>query len=145
MSKQHTRDLALKPGGQPATTVGRFQLGDVIGQGAFGSVCRGLNMDSGEVVAVKQIELSEIPPSEVSIIMMEIDLLKKLQHPNIVKYLGFLKTKDHLCIILEFCENGSLQSSRKKFEFSESLVAVYIYQVLEGLIYLHDQGVIHRY
>lgn len=44
-----------------------------------------------------------------------------------------------------FCENGSLHNICKKFgKFPENLVAVYISQVLEGLVYLHDQGVIHR-
>ena len=44
-----------------------------------------------------------------------------------------------------FCENGSLHIISKRFgKFPESLVAVYISQVLEGLVYLHDQGVIHR-
>lgn len=77
--------------------------------------------------------------------MMEIDLLKNLNHPNIVKYHGFVKTQDTLNIILEYCENGSLHSICRKFgKFPENLVAVYMYQVLKGLAYLHEQGVIHR-
>jgi serine/threonine protein kinase len=48
-------------------------------------------------------------------------------------------------ILVRFCENGSLHNISKRFgKFPESLVAVYISQVLEGLMYLHDQGVIHR-
>ncbi|KAG5635282.1 hypothetical protein H0H81_011830, partial [Sphagnurus paluster] len=75
----------------------------------------------------------------------EIDLLKNLNHENIVKYKGFVKTREYLYIILEFCENGSLHNISKRFgKFPENLVAVYISQVLEGLVYLHDQGVIHR-
>lgn len=85
------------------------------------------------------------------------------QHSNIVKYKGFVKTREYLYIILEcgihayvllisiltlpfrFCENGSLHAILKRFgKFPENLVAVYISQVLEGLVYLHDQGVIHR-
>ncbi|AQK46878.1 MAP3K epsilon protein kinase 1 [Zea mays] len=77
----------------------------------------------------------------------EIDLLKNLNHKNIVKYLGSLKTKSHLHIILEYVENGSLANIIKPNKFGpipESLVALYIAQVLEGLVYLHEQGVIHR-
>ncbi|KAH9831359.1 kinase-like protein [Rhodofomes roseus] len=77
--------------------------------------------------------------------MSEIDLLKCLNHPNIVKYKGFEKTPEYLYIILEFCENGSLHNICKRFgKFPETLVGVYVSQVLEGLVYLHDQGVIHR-
>ncbi|RUS20588.1 hypothetical protein BC937DRAFT_94880 [Endogone sp. FLAS-F59071] len=113
----------------------RFQLGDCIGKGAFGAVYRGLNMTTGETVAIKQLKLGSIMKSELNVMM----------HPNIVKYIGYIKTPDHLNIVLEYCENGSLNSILRRFgQFPESLVAVYITQVLEGLRYLHDQGVVHR-
>ncbi|KAF7767933.1 hypothetical protein Agabi119p4_7176 [Agaricus bisporus var. burnettii] len=122
-----------------------YQLGDSLGKGAFGQVYRALNWATGETVAVKEIQLSNIPKAELGEIMSEIDLLKNLNHANIVKYKGFVKTREYLYIILEFCENGSLHNIVKKFgKFPENLVAVYISQVLEGLVYLHDQGVIHR-
>ncbi|KAF9968458.1 hypothetical protein BGZ70_003593 [Mortierella alpina] len=67
------------------------------------------------------------------------------KHANIVKYFGFEKTSETLNIILELCENGSLRSLCKNFgKLPEHLGAMYITQVLDGLIYLHDQGVIHR-
>ncbi|KAL5482758.1 CDC15_2 [Sanghuangporus weigelae] len=122
-----------------------YQLGDSLGKGAFAQVYRALNMKTGETVAVKEIQLANIPKAELGEIMSEIDLLKNLNHANIVKYKGFLNTREFLYIILEFCENGSLHNICKKFgKFPENLVAVYISQVLEGLAYLHDQGVIHR-
>jgi serine/threonine protein kinase len=77
--------------------------------------------------------------------MQEIDLLKNLNHANIVKYQGFVKTADNLYIILEYCENGSLHSICKNFgKFPENLVSLYTSQVLQGLLFLHEQGVIHR-
>ncbi|KAJ4496933.1 hypothetical protein C8R41DRAFT_824034 [Lentinula lateritia] len=122
-----------------------YQLGDSLGKGAFGQVYRALNWATGETVAIKQISLNNIPASELSSIMSEISLLKNLRHPNIVKYKGFVKTRMHLYIILEFCENGSLSQIGKRFgKFPEGLVGVYVSQVLEGLCYLHEQGVIHR-
>ncbi|KAL3487118.1 cytokinesis protein sepH [Aspergillus germanicus] len=122
-----------------------FQLGDCLGRGAFGSVYRALNWNTGETVAVKQIKLADLPKSELRVIMLEIDLLKNLDHPNIVKYHGFVKSAETLNIILEYCENGSLHSIAKNFgRFPETLVGVYMSQVLHGLLYLHDQGVIHR-
>lgn len=128
-----------------ALRVGHFQLGDSLGKGAFGSVYRGLNWMSGETVAVKQIRLGKMPQGELREIMAEIDLLKNLKHSNIVKYKGSEKTREYLFIILEYCENGSLQHICKRFgKFPEGLVGVYISQILDGLIYLHDQGVIHR-
>lgn len=126
-------------------TVQNYQLGDSLGKGAFGQVYRALNWTTGETVAVKQILLSDVPKSELGELMSEINLLKILDHPNIVKYKGYVKTRECLYIILEYCENGSLHNICKRFgKFPENLVAVYISQVLDGLVYLHDQGVIHR-
>lgn len=125
----------------------KYMLGDEIGKGAYGRVYKGLDLDNGDFVAIKQVSLENIAQEDLNIIMQEIDLLKNLNHKNIVKYLGSLKTKTHLHIILEYVENGSLANIIKpnKFgPFPESLVAVYIAQVLEGLVYLHEQGVIHR-
>ncbi|MCJ1422518.1 hypothetical protein MMC29_000398 [Sticta canariensis] len=124
-----------------------YQLGDCLGKGAFGSVFRALNMGTGETVAVKQVKLADLPKSELRVITLEIDLLKNLdeQHPNIVKYRGFVKSAESLNIILEYCENGSLHSISKNFgKFPENLVGLYMSQVLHGLLYLHEQGVIHR-
>ncbi|MCJ1473058.1 hypothetical protein MMC13_001707 [Lambiella insularis] len=122
-----------------------YQLGDCLGKGAFGSVFRALNMGTGETVAVKQIKLADLPKSELRDITLEIDLLKNLDHPNIVKYHGFVKSSESLNIILEYCENGSLHSISKNFgKFPENLVGLYMSQVLHGLLYLHEQGVIHR-
>ncbi|XP_072971497.1 MAP3K epsilon protein kinase 1-like isoform X1 [Typha angustifolia] len=125
----------------------KYMLGDEIGKGAYGRVYKGLDLENGDFVAIKQVSLENIPQEDLNIIMQEIDLLKNLNHKNIVKYLGSLKTRTHLHIILEYVENGSLANIIKpnKFgPFPESLVAVYISQVLEGLVYLHEQGVIHR-
>lgn len=122
-----------------------YRLGACIGKGAFGSVYKAFNWSTGEAVAVKQIKLVNLPKSELRMIESEIDLLKNLLHDNIVKYIGFVKSVDCLNIILEYCENGSLHSIVKAYgKFPENLVGVYMIQVLQGLQYLHDQGVIHR-
>ncbi|TVY50017.1 Cytokinesis protein [Lachnellula occidentalis] len=122
-----------------------YRLGECLGKGAFGSVYKAFNWGTGEAVAVKQIRLGDLPRSELRMIEAEIDLLKNLNHDNIVKYLGFVKSSDCLNIILEYCENGSLHSICKSYgKFPENLVGVYMGQILLGLQYLHDQGVIHR-
>ncbi|GAB4850652.1 MAP3K epsilon protein kinase 1 [Ancistrocladus abbreviatus] len=129
------------------TLENKYMLGDEIGKGAYARVYKGLDLENGDFVAIKQVSLENIAQEDLNIIMQEIDLLKNLNHKNIVKYLGSLKTKSHLHIILEYVENGSLANIVKpnKFgPFPEQLVAHYIAQVLEGLVYLHEQGVIHR-
>ncbi|XP_017235006.1 MAP3K epsilon protein kinase 1-like isoform X4 [Daucus carota subsp. sativus] len=143
MSRQCTTSAVPKS----KTLDNKYMLGDEIGKGAYGRVYKGLDLENGDFVAIKQVSLENIAQEDLNIIMQEIDLLKNLRHKNIVKYLGSSKTKSHLHIILEYVENGSLANIIKPTKFGpfpESLVAVYIAQVLEGLVYLHEQGVIHR-
>ncbi|XP_019451944.1 PREDICTED: MAP3K epsilon protein kinase 1-like [Lupinus angustifolius] len=107
-------------------------LGDEIGKGAYGRVFKGLDLENGHFVAIKQVSLENIAQEDLNVIMQEIDLLKNLNHKNIVKYLGYSKTESHLHIILEYVENGSLANIIKPNNFGpfpESLVAVYIGQV----------------
>ncbi|ODV91955.1 hypothetical protein CANCADRAFT_42581 [Tortispora caseinolytica NRRL Y-17796] len=125
--------------------VGSYALGDCVGKGAFGVVYKGLHKLTGETVALKEIRISNLSTSELSSMTEEIRLLKNLNHPNIVKYKGYLKNSSCLYIILEFCESGSLYNIYRKYgRIPEDLVALYISQVLTGLNYLHSQGVIHR-
>jgi serine/threonine protein kinase len=105
-----------------------------------------LNFETGETVAIKRISTEKIAADALASVEAELDLLKKLNHPNIVSYVGCHRSEKHLNIILEYIENGSLQAIVKKFgKFPETLVAVYTMQVLEGLEYLHEQHVVHRY
>jgi len=123
----------------------KYQLGDSIGQGAFGKVFQALNLETGDFCAVKQIEKSIIAPHQLSGIMRECELLQTLKHPNIVSFLDSLETESHLFYVMEYIEGGSLHKVRKKYgSFPEGLLARYVADVLKGLQYLHSQGVIHR-
>ncbi|GJP73339.1 hypothetical protein CLOP_g4068 [Closterium sp. NIES-67] len=124
----------------------KYLLGEELGKGANGRVFKALDLQNGDFVAVKEVSLENIDHDDLASVMQEIDLLKTFSHKNIVKYLGSIKTKTHLFILLEFVENGSLAGIIKPNRFGpfpECLVAVYIAQVLEGLLYLHEQGIIH--
>ena len=125
--------------------IGHYQIGEALGKGAFGTVYKGLNIETGETVAIKRVELTGIPQTELNNLEQELTLLQKLNHPNIVQYVGAVRSEKHLNIMLEFIENGSLLTILKKFgKFPETLAAVYTAQILEGLAYLHGEGVIHR-
>ena len=125
--------------------VGNYQIGELLGKGAIGFVYKGLHLDTGNIVAIKQVSTQNIREDQRNSIQSEINLLKRLKHKNIVKYIDFIKSESHLSIILEFVESGSLAAIVKKFgSFPESLIAIYIKQVLTGLEYLHNQGVVHR-
>ena len=78
-------------------------------------------------------------------IVIEISLLAKLNHQNIIKYYGAFRKGNHLNILLENCIGGSLSSLLKTYSsFKESLIKKYTLQILLGIEYLHSHNIIHR-
>lgn len=121
-----------------------FQFGNCIGRGQFGSVYRALNLNTGQMVAVKRIGLEGLKEEEIAQLMREVDLVKRLSHPSIVKYEGMARDENTLSIVLEYAENGSLGQTLKAFgKLNEKLVASYVVKILEGLDYLHRSDVVH--
>lgn len=118
-----------------------WSKGKVLGKGSFGTVYEGLNLDDGSFFAVK-ISNAETAAPEVR---QEIDVLKRLNHPNIVRYLGSSVDEGHLCIFLELVGMGSLRHVLDKYkQFEENMIRTYTRQILWGLEYLHQQKTIHR-
>lgn len=141
------QSAVLMPEEEKVRRIGDYQLMSSIGRGGFGVVYRGLCMSSVETVAIKRVNLQGIPKEELENIEVEIKLLQGLSHPNIVQYRDAIRSESHLNIVLEYVENGSLSSYMTNFVggfFPEPIVAHYIAQVVHGLCYLHNQGVIHR-
>ncbi len=134
----------------------RWQRGEVIGQGAYGTVYLGLNLDTGELMAVKQLDTTEVSEKELGSLENELRMLiagdrsdkfteSVLSHPNIVRYLGLERSENTLSIFLEFVPGGSIRSLIDKFgALQEPLVRVYARQLLLGLEYLHRNSIAHR-
>ncbi|XP_072982338.1 mitogen-activated protein kinase kinase kinase NPK1-like isoform X1 [Typha latifolia] len=129
----------------------RWRKGELIGCGAFGHVYMGMNLDSGELLAVKQVLIGtsnaskEKAQAHVRELEEEVKLLKNLSHRNIVRYLGTAREEDTLNILLEFVPGGSISSLLGKFgSFPEAVIRMYTKQLLQGLEYLHRNGIIHR-
>ncbi|RUS15097.1 kinase [Endogone sp. FLAS-F59071] len=126
--------------------------GSLIGRGTFGDVYLGLNPMTGELMAVKQVELPVVnsatedrKQSMVDALQREIALLKVLQHENIVQYLGSQSDEAHLNIFLEYVPGGSVAGLLASYgAFQEPLVRSFVKQILRGLCYLHQRDIIHR-
>ncbi|KAG6333652.1 hypothetical protein ID866_5439 [Astraeus odoratus] len=126
--------------------------GALIGAGSFGKVYLGMDAVNGLLMAVKQVELptgsapnEERKKSMLSALEREIDLLKDLQHPNIVQYLYSSVDDDYLNIFLEYVPGGSVTALLRSYgAFEEPLVKNFVRQILQGLNYLHERDIIHR-
>ncbi|CAO3662752.1 unnamed protein product [Rhizopus stolonifer] len=129
-----------------------WMKGSLIGRGTFGDVYLGLNPFSGELMAIKQVELpvensatEERKRSMVDALHREIELLKELEHDNIVQYLGLKIDASYFSIFLEYVPGGSVAGLLASYgAFQEPLVISFVRQILKGLNYLHNKDIVHR-
>jgi mitogen-activated protein kinase kinase kinase len=131
-----------------------WMKGSLIGEGSFGSVFLALHAITGELMAVKQVELPSATKGTefdkrknnmVAALKTEIELLQGLHHPNIVQYLGTSADDHHLNIFLEYVPGGSIAEMLKQYNtFQEPLIRNFVRQILAGLSYLHSRDIIHR-
>ncbi|KAK2466884.1 hypothetical protein APHAL10511_001142 [Amanita phalloides] len=134
------------------TKANKWIKGALIGAGSFGKVYLGMDAATGFLMAVKQVELpsgsgpnEERKKSMLSALEREIELLKNLQHENIVQYLYSSIEEDHLNIFLEYVPGGSVTALLRSYgAFEEPLVKNFVRQILEGLNYLHERDIMHR-
>lgn len=125
----------------------RWQQGRYVGGGTFGSVYLAVNLDTGDVMAVKEIRLQDISTASklVDQIRDEMNIMSCLRHPNIVEYFGIEVHRDKVYIFEEFCEGGTLAALLENGKVEEEVICqMYAHQLLEGLDYLHSMSVVHR-
>ncbi|KAI1855689.1 hypothetical protein JX265_006093 [Neoarthrinium moseri] len=125
----------------------RWELVEKMGDGAFSNVyrARDLTGDAGEV-AIKVVRKFEMNNMQRANILKEVQIMRQLDHPNIIKLIDFSESRQYYYIILELAPGGELfhQIVRLTY-FSEDLSRHVITQVAEALEYLHEErGVVHR-
>lgn len=125
----------------------RWKKRKFIGGGTFGTVFSAVNLDNGEILAVKEIKIQDSKTMEKFFpsIKEEMSVLEMLNHPNIVQYYGVEVHRDKVNIFMEYCEGGSMASLLEHGRIEDEMVTqVYTLEMLEGLAYLHQSGVVHR-
>ncbi|GAA5812326.1 hypothetical protein MFLAVUS_005777 [Mucor flavus] len=113
-----------------------------IGQGASGGVYTAYRQGDPRPVAIKQMNVEKQPKKEL--IINEIMVMKRSQHPNIVNFIESYLWNGDLWVVMEYMEGGSLTDVVTCNMMMEGQIAAICKQVLEGLKHLHSNGVIHR-
>ncbi len=124
-------------------SAGQFTLYEELGRGSFGVVYRGIDNLTGNIVAVKQIDL-ESSDDDIEEIQKEIAILRTCRHPNITKYYGCFVKGYKLWIIMECLSGGSCLDLLQSGSIDESGIAIICKGLVQALIYLHENGKIHR-
>uniref|UniRef100_A0A667Y0A6 non-specific serine/threonine protein kinase n=1 Tax=Myripristis murdjan TaxID=586833 RepID=A0A667Y0A6_9TELE len=115
-----------------------------LGDGTYGSVILGRSLESGELVAIKKMK-RKFYSWEECMNLREVKSLKKLNHANVVKLKEVIRENDHLYFIFEYMKENLYQLMKDRTRlFPESAVRNIMFQILQGLAFIHKHGFFHR-
>ncbi|CAK81686.1 unnamed protein product (macronuclear) [Paramecium tetraurelia] len=122
-----------------------YTFGDVLGVGAFGQVMKATQKQSGQVRALKTLAKKKIINEEKEKMFAEVNILRKLDHPNIVRLFELFEDAKNYYLIIELIQGGSLiQKIQAQKTFSEAEAAYYMRQLISALQYCHKAKIVHR-
>ena len=146
---EYITNYYMKNNSYPKTNLNFYRIGRIIGQGGFAKVNLGLNVLSGRVVAIKSfnktIKSKNGDNLNMNKILYEINLMRKLNHPNITKILETFEDEQFYFIIMEYINGGNLFSYvKKRRKLSEKTAKFLFKQIIFGIKHIHSQLIVHR-
>jgi len=124
-----------------------YELKEELGKGAFSIVKLAVNKKTGEKVAVKIINKNKAANSEQDAkrLQTEVDILKRVNHPNIISLKELYETSEELFLIMEVVSGGELfDKIVAKGQYSEKDASVMVKKILSAVDYLHNNNIAHR-
>ncbi|XWS37073.1 hypothetical protein CRYUN_Cryun19dG0011600 [Craigia yunnanensis] len=124
-----------------------FEKLDKIGQGTYSNVYKARDLLTGKIVALKKVRFDNLEPESVKFMAREILVLRKLDHPNVIKLEGLVTSRMScsLYLVFEYMEHDLAGlAACQGIKFTEPQVKCYMKQLLSGLEHCHKQGVLHR-
>ena len=131
--------------------VGDLTLLKCLGKGAFGEVYLTSKQGTNQKYATKKIDKKFTQnPRAKRYLDNEINILKEIEHPNIIKLIEVHETTQYIYLVMELCNGGGLSDcledhmKKNKKPFSEEIVQYLMRQIVSGLNYLHKKNILHR-
>ncbi|XP_063059308.1 LIM domain kinase 1-like [Engraulis encrasicolus] len=118
--------------------------GEVLGKGCFGQAIKVTHQQTGEVMVLK--ELIRFDEETHKMFLKEVKVMRCLDHPNVLKFIGILYKDKHLNLISEFVTGGTLRETIEKMDSDHPwrLRVSYAKDIASGMAYLHSMNIIHR-
>ena len=129
------------------TVLGKYILGRMLGRGSFAKVYLARSIKDNEAVAIKIIDKAKTDPSMAPRIIREVEAMRRLDHPNILKIHEVMASKSKIYLVMELAKGGDLAGKlarRSNHRFPEPIARRYFQQLVSALHYCHQNGVTHR-
>lgn len=126
--------------------VGKYEIGNTLGQGTFGKVKLATNTETGQQVAIKILDKEKIQKQNMGAqIKKEISIMKMVKHAHVVQLYEVLASRSKIFIVLELITGGELfDKIVREGRFNEEMARFYFRQLVRGVKYCHTMGVCHR-
>jgi calcium-dependent protein kinase len=124
-----------------------YDIIDTIGQGAFGKVYKVKQKATGKIFALKLIKKETDSSNDLSNknFLNEVYILRKLDHPNILKIYEFFSNAKFWFFVMDYCSGGELYEQICNMKYYSETTAAYIMKQIFGCVsYLHTKGIVHR-
>ncbi|KAH0776663.1 hypothetical protein KY290_008074 [Solanum tuberosum] len=124
-----------------------FEKLNKIGQGTYSSVYKARDLKTNKIVAMKKVRFVNMDPESVRFMAREISILRKLDHPNIMKLEALVTSRisGSLYLVFEYMEHDLAGlAAAPQVKFTEAQIKCYMQQLLCGLEHCHSRGVLHR-
>ena len=129
----------------------QYTLEKSLGKGAYGEVYLTTIKGDSKLIATKKLDKDFCEnPTTKKYIVNEINILKMLNHPNIVKFVDLKKTINHYYIMMEYCNGGELHKALEKYieknrkPFPQEIVQHFMKQIIDAFKYIHSKDIMHR-
>ena len=137
-----TKNVIRKISGDPFDN---YRIIKKLGQGTFGQVYKIMQLKTGNIRALKIIPKNNLRAGFTDKdITREINIMKNLDHPHIIKLYEFYKDAENYYLVNEFCTEGDLSEKMNKLKFlPEPIVKILMAQIFSAVLYLNNRGIIH--
>ena len=122
-----------------------YKIQRTIGKGSFATVRKAKNRVTNEYVAVKVLSKRKMAQDDVDSLKNEIEIMRTVDHPNIVKMIDFFEDEAHYCLVMELMEGGELfDQILQRDQFTESEARQAIRSIIDAIRYCQNLNIIHR-
>ncbi|XP_017065873.1 serine/threonine-protein kinase par-1 [Drosophila eugracilis] len=125
--------------------VGFYDIERTIGKGNFAVVKLARHRITKNEVAIKIIDKSQLDQTNLQKVYREVEIMKRLKHPHIIKLYQVMETKNMIYIVSEYASQGEIFDYIAKYgRMSESAARYKFWQIISAVEYCHKKGIVHR-